>query len=635
MNDADTPPPEGGEEVETRLVALLLAGEQDEVVTAVTSMFDRPADDPDVWRYLGALYLNQLGQPEPAVDCYRHALQLSPTLSTAYVELAVALYRQGRLFDSREILFRLLRFDPESAAARENIEALESVIGDAETEIAAMQDALSSGSFGEAREKAAAVIARISDHPDATAIDACANLLDEDRSTLRSRAACELALAPAHRLWTALLTLCDLLDELSAHGTFSPEQRRCLLDIAKTTALGSDLTQALYDQALPFLAFGWENALRDCLLRLASDSRADRLHCTVLPDAEMPRPLRRNPLGFYCCSNRSEAGHDDLSHLLKRFETCFAALDFGLAADAAEEAFEMYPASAYRFFVNEQNRPLMSTLAVTGRLDNFARNLDRWFPHITGLNLACADEPEVIKRNLRRREELIQSGLPPALLVTQMKSGSVTLATVFSEGFALPCFTYALIYERVIESWARDYALGGTSYVTHLKPTPANIATLKRAGIKRLIVHIRDPRQTLISYVHHIARYAHDFPELNNDAYRRLSLIEKIDLALPYFHETVAWIEGWLAAENDLDILFSTFEDFRREPNTLIDRYLEHYGGDLRHFSRDRVFVEHEGTDYHRRLGHIDEWRRQLTPAQIEKVEAGLPSKLRGRFGWH
>jgi hypothetical protein len=61
---------------------------------------------------------------------------------------------------------------------------------------------------------------------------------------------------------------------------------------------------------------------------------------------------------------------------------------------------------------------------------------------------------------------------------------------------------------------------------------------------------------------------------------------------------------------------------------------LDFYGGDPKYFKREHVFTEHEGTDYHFRLGEIDEWRKVMTDSQIEQVNGALSSRLRNKFGW-
>jgi hypothetical protein len=324
-----------------------------------------------------------------------------------------------------------------------------------------------------------------------------------------------------------------------------------------------------------------------------------------------------------------------LEYLLQDFRKHYADVNYGLAADVAEEALDQFPLETYRYFVAHESAPWIKVLNRTGRIDNTASLLDKLFDRVPLLNLAC-DDPGQIDHMVQLREEKIQQGLRSPLLVTQGKSGSVTLATIFSEGFNLPCFTYSLINMKVIPNWAKDYSRGGACYVTHLEPSKSNIAALKASGNSRVIVHTRDPRQILISVVHHFIRYPEQIPEYASDDYKQLGIIEKIDWILQNgdYYQHIDWIERWVDAANELEIHFSTFEQFRENPDAVIEGYLQFYGGDLKYFQREKVFVRNEGTDYHFRLGEVDEWRKVMTDTQIDRVNGTLSSKLRKKFSW-
>lgn len=326
--------------------------------------------------------------------------------------------------------------------------------------------------------------------------------------------------------------------------------------------------------------------------------------------------------------------HPALSELLVSFHRAYANLDFRRAADAVDAALAEFPVGTYRYFVAHEGSKWFRVLNETGRLAEMVNKLDGFFSKYPDMNLASEDTPEAVATMHNLRSQKISQGLPSALLITQKKSASVTLGGEFSEGFGLPCYTYALIFGQVIPSWARDYARGGASYVTHLMPTKINIAALKAAGLSKPIVHVRDPRQTLLSWVHHITTYASDFPEHIANGYKDWKMDARIDAVFSDYFSTVAWIEGWLEATKDLDVLFSTFEEFKQNPQIVVQHYLEHYGGNPAFFDASRVFVENDSTDYHRRKGEVDEWREVMNPRQIARMNAALPLHVLERFGW-
>src|SRR5262249_32051015 len=150
-------------------------------------------------------------------------------------------------------------------------------------------------------------------------------------------------------------------------------------------------------------------------------------------------------------------------------------------------------------------------------------------------------------------------------------------------------------------SWARDFAKGGACYTTHLYPYVRNIERLKRAGVSRLIVHVRDPRQRLLSMIHHVERYSDAYLGLKQNAFADALIVEKIEGLMSFYLHSIWWLQGWVEAEESLEILFSTYEDFVRDRNAFVDRYIQFYGGPIQHFREDHALTLHEGTDYHYR----------------------------------
>jgi hypothetical protein len=240
------------------------------------------------------------------------------------------------------------------------------------------------------------------------------------------------------------------------------------------------------------------------------------------------------------------------------------------------------------------------------------------------------------------RESNLDKGLPSIVLLSQAKSASMPVAQIFNSGFNLPSFGYSLVNEEVIESWARDYARGGACQRTHLEPRPLNVARLKRAGIDKIIVHVRDPRQSLYSMIHHVTRYPdqlaltwfYNRSAVEQATFHTRSIVEQVDALMQFYLTRVKWIQGWMNAASELDIMFSTFEEFVRDRETFIEAYLEFYGASRHHFSYENATRVNPGTDYHFRLGLVDEWRNAFPPDLAKDLNEFLPARLRERFGW-
>lgn len=315
------------------------------------------------------------------------------------------------------------------------------------------------------------------------------------------------------------------------------------------------------------------------------------------------------------------------------FQQAHAAQNYGLAHDAFKAAIAADADYAYRAMA-APNGALSDIAEKLNKTDEIVSLLDAAFPSAPHMHMMCENKPDVIRHVLNLREENLARGMPSVVLVTMEKSGSVSLANIFTSGLNLPSFAYSFLNLQVVESWARDYARGGCCYVTHLRPYRVNIARLMRAGISKMIVHVRDPRQALLSRIHHVEHYRDAFPETNNEEFRQMDMDSKLRVMFGFYLHCISWIEGWAKAAQDIEIMFSTFEDFVADRDRLMQRYLDFYGPKAASFSAPKAFTEHEGIDYHKRLGEVDEWRRVFSQKSQNLLSSLLEPELKEKFGW-
>lgn len=323
-----------------------------------------------------------------------------------------------------------------------------------------------------------------------------------------------------------------------------------------------------------------------------------------------------------------------VAHCFEQFQSAFEWQNYGLAIDMLIQALRADAGVAYAYFVSRAGAAVIRTLKETGKAAELAEWLNDILPLHPRMNLIYDSSPDQVQRVLDLREANIAKRLPSIVLVTQAKSASVSVGRIFNSGFNLPSFSYSLMTLEVIDSWARDYARGGACNNIHLEPDPHNIARLKRAGLDKVIVHIRDPRQSLLSLIHHFPRYPQDSPVLARGAFDREPIGRQLDVMFLTYLEGIRWIQRWVDAEKEIQILFSTFEDFVMDRDRFMERYIEFYGGPREFFSYDAAVSEHAGTDYHFRRGQIDEWRSVFSAAQAKRLSEWLPETLKSRFGW-
>ena len=241
-----------------------------------------------------------------------------------------------------------------------------------------------------------------------------------------------------------------------------------------------------------------------------------------------------------------------------------------------------------------------------------------------------------------------QLATPPMLLVALPRSGSVFLYHALTFGLnkhgtgqisagAFPhiaaCYESLAILKR----------LNSTAH-THLAPSRANLVELgPRLKLEHLHVHLRDPRQAMVSWFHFMpGAVQHEDPaqalhyNVPSD-YFEWSTERQIDWQIDnWLRWEIEWIDGWLRASDEpwfkTKILYTTFEDMVREPKTFFARILEFYGIDQELF--DAPQKPRAPGDRNFRKGALDEWRDLLTPAQIERASAMIPERLFDRFGW-
>jgi len=184
---------------------------------------------------------------------------------------------------------------------------------------------------------------------------------------------------------------------------------------------------------------------------------------------------------------------------------------------------------------------------------------------------------------------------------------------------------------------------GKVTICVHADAWLGNLASIHRL-IDRLVVHVRDPRQAMLSGVHHLndlrlrrgPNFVAKLPFSLPSNYFGLSLPEQIDWMIHNtLSEFVRWIEGWLdAAANPLfrpRVLFTRYEDLHANPEAFFERLLRFYEIAWR-VPGFRLPPAQSGQHY--RNGLTDEWRTVLTPRQQEAASALVSARLRERFDW-
>ena len=234
--------------------------------------------------------------------------------------------------------------------------------------------------------------------------------------------------------------------------------------------------------------------------------------------------------------------------------------------------------------------------------------------------------------------------IPGVLLNTLPKSGSVFLMHTLSR--SLQCGRmhvgnmYSLVDQISLEK-IRRFVGGGYISQDHLAPSPENVQILEHFHC-RVVLHVRDPRQALVSWTHHAddvyRREGEEalllFPERPPAAYFSWDFAQKLDWQIDhYWPVLISWLVHWLEVRDTgrLPVLLTTYDELRDDIVGLCRRICDFCG-----VADDRFrFVEIPKTaEYHYRLADGGEWLRVLSTMQRDRVDATLPPEIACRLGW-
>lgn len=244
-----------------------------------------------------------------------------------------------------------------------------------------------------------------------------------------------------------------------------------------------------------------------------------------------------------------------------------------------------------------------------------------------------------------RQDQAIERNIPAITLITQFKSASVYLRKVLADGLNIPtCYLAPSPFsERLVPEWLAFFARGGAVTQNHTPPSAENLSIIGQSLLDRVAVHIRDPRQSMISAIHHISGICRgksgasqlqkaEFP----DNFADWPDHRKVDYYLEkYFADNAAWAAGWLdiakAPPSGLAIFLSSFETFCRDPRAYITNLLQFFGISPSAFDWNALFEPRAG-ELHFRKGETAEWRRVLTAEQADRASAMMPSVVSDYF---
>ena len=257
-----------------------------------------------------------------------------------------------------------------------------------------------------------------------------------------------------------------------------------------------------------------------------------------------------------------------------------------------------------------------------------------------------AERDDLVERVRRLQELLDRVRIPPVLITTMPKSGTYYISRLFTQGLFIESRIVShqyFPYDVIRQPELRVLAHGSMVSQDHFGASKINLVHIAK-HVDRMVVHVRDPRQAMLSYVHFLAtprfRRTEDetrlfiYPPMPDDFYQ-LDLEARIDWAIEnWLPLLVEWTEEWVAAEETLDrplIKFTRYEDLVADRDRFVRDLLEFFRIPLERYVPPRIERDEE---VHFRRGEVAEWMTAFTPKQAAAATAKIPSALATRFEW-
>ena len=234
------------------------------------------------------------------------------------------------------------------------------------------------------------------------------------------------------------------------------------------------------------------------------------------------------------------------------------------------------------------------------------------------------------------------------IIVSLPKSATIYFQRSFEQTLALKHYPitsgFDIDEEALRGLMDRPCGFGGD----HLRATKSNLHSLAKAGIKRIAVMVRDPRDALVSLWHHLDR--EDIKSqpwligalaergINPDYFRLApeeQLAEQIEHTFPHYQR---WLGEWaqaLDAPSPFAFHLRRYEDFVQDPAGALRRAYRFFGYDaepvLPNVRSEQGSVD---TFTHYRRGVVGSHRDEVPANLISRLTALIDPGLFERFNW-
>jgi len=196
--------------------------------------------------------------------------------------------------------------------------------------------------------------------------------------------------------------------------------------------------------------------------------------------------------------------------------------------------------------------------------------------------------------------------------------------------YSVGVFTNECILPKNFNRFSKKYP--NTICGFHCFASDWNIRALRTAGIKKVLVLIRDPRDAMISWRYHllkagkeISKYISHFCSIDEGWFMAEKKVQYDYLLRTWFPDAVKYLESWLTAagDDDIEILISPFELLRENNKLMIERAVYFFGNKI-----SNIELQIPQKTQHFRTGKTGNWHQELTKEQNTLAVQLLGSRL-------
>ncbi len=185
-----------------------------------------------------------------------------------------------------------------------------------------------------------------------------------------------------------------------------------------------------------------------------------------------------------------------------------------------------------------------------------------------------------------------------------------------------------------------QYYSEGYIFGAHMQASFHNMHVLEESGYDRIVVLLRDPRDALVSWVHHLKNLGPSSRNYHSKIYHipcdywEWSLADQFHYQIRSFLPTITnWVEGWLAYYADpnrkMDILFVLYDELKRQPLNYFKKIMKFY--QIHQVDYTQIPEVAQG-QLHYRKGEHEQWREEFSPQDQSLVADLMQDRIKKGF---